>query len=219
MLDLSDVATFVGTLRSHQNRLLAGLDAEAFADELAVASALARPALLFDLSVGGDAATIVEGAVARLARLVADLWPFLWGGEDFSGARDDALTRAHLPLRAAELAHWIPGLSAAWAVAAMTQLLRGLPPRVTNAPPSLEWAQLVLAFCPTGLTMVAASGPGIGEAWVQAVEWLAGHGEVAAVVLAEDDADEPALQRIAFGARRAVLAACGSVPGISSSSS
>ena len=108
-LDRSDVATFVGVLRSHQVRLLSGLDAETLADELAVASAPARPVLLFDLSVGGDAATIVEGAIARLARLVADLWPFLWGGEDFSGARDDALTRAHLPLRAAELARRGPG--------------------------------------------------------------------------------------------------------------
>ena len=209
-LDRTELAAFVGALRSGDVRIVADIEAEAFAEDLATGITPDRPVLLLELGAGGDAAAVVCRAVAQLSTVVAGLWPFLWGGEDFSDYRDDAQARAHLPIRLAGLAGRVPGLSTAWARSAASNLLRGLTPRVDNAPTSLEWPQLVLSFCPTGLTIAAPCRPDeVDEAWVGAVEWLARHGEVAVVVLAGNGAAQPALQRVAFGARRVVSPAQG----------
>ena len=208
------LAAFIGSLPGHRVRVVAGLGADALAEHLAASPTPARPVLLFDLQAADNAAAIVEQAITQLARCVVDLWPSLWGGEDFGRARDDALTRAHLPIRLAGVARRVPGVSPAWAVAAVSNLLLGLPPLVAHAPPALEWAQLVLAFSPAGLTLTAPCGhDAVNEAWVRAIEWLARHGDVAAVALADGDAGAPALQRIAYEARRvAGLTMHGPVP-------
>ena len=204
-LDRTGLAAFVGSLRSHEVRVVSGIEPGAFADELAGGNPPKRPVLLFDLAVRDYGSETIDNAVAQLAGCIVDLWPFLWGGEDFSRARDDVLTSAHLPIRLGALASKIPGLSQTWACTAVSNLLHGLPPRVAGASAALEWAQLVLAFCPTGVTIAAAYGPGaVGEAWIRAVEWLAAQGEVAAVVLAGDGAEDAALQRVAFDGRHIV---------------
>ena len=93
-----------------------------------------------------------ECAISQLAHTVGEFWPSAWGGEDFSGLRDDALSRAYLPIRLAALARQLPGLSQTWARSSVAALLRGREPR-SNVAPDLEWQQLALMLSPAGVTV------------------------------------------------------------------
>ena len=191
---------FVDAMAPGDVRLLASIDAARLAACLA-RDEPARPVLHLDLVAADSAARIIDRAIAQLARAVAGLWPFLWGGEDFSAQRDDALGRAHLPIRLAALARRVPLLSQAWAAEAVPLLLRGVQPRPRPCPPAFEWAQLTLAFVPAGLVVATPLVTGrAGAVWVQAVEWLARNADVAVLVIAE--AMPAHLDRILFGARQ-----------------
>ena len=113
-LHLAEVAGLLDAIPPHATRVIAGLDAIALAERLAMTPPR-RPVLLVKLDADASAADLVRDAIAQLAEAVAALWPLLWDGEDFSELRDDALSRAHLPIRLESLASRVPHLSRPWA--------------------------------------------------------------------------------------------------------
>ena len=143
-----------------------------------------------------------ECAISQLAHTVGELWPSAWGGEDFGGLRDDALSRAYLPIHLAALATKLRGLSQTWARSSVAALLRGHEPRVAVAP-DVEWQQLALMLSPLGITVaVQLDSESASDAFVATVEWLAAHAGVAIVVLADvPPPDVPPWTRLLYGAR------------------
>ena len=199
-IEAGSVAAFLDAVPPHEVRLIAGLDAATLADLLTDAPSTRRPVLRLDLAGPGNAAACIERAIQALSDAVGRLWPYLWGGEDFSQVRDDPLSRAHLPLRLAALSARQAGVSRAWAQEIVPQLQRGATPRLATPSPPVEWSQLAQAFAPTGLVIVVPLGPD-ADAFVAAVEWLARNADVAVLVLAETMPASPAYERILYGAR------------------
>ena len=195
-----EVAGFIDAMEPHEVRCLAGLDAVALADRLALAPRTRRAVLRLDLGDQGDADCLIARAVDGLARAVSSLWPYLWGGEDLSALRDDALTLAHLPLRLEALAARHPGLSRAWGAEILPRLLRGAAPRLAGPSPAVEWAQLALAFAPDGLVIAVPWRGTAAAAFVAATEWLARNAAVSVLVFAERLPADPVFERPLFGA-------------------
>lgn len=200
-IGVSDVAGFIDGIVSHGLRLVVGLDAEGLADRVALERSVTRPILAVDFRRAVTVAGFIETAIAQLARAVSGLWPFLWNGEDFSELRDDALSRAHLPIRLAELGRRLPRLSQTWARAIVPQLQNGRVPRL-DAPLDLEWSQLVFAFSPDGLIIATPlQSPDVAEAQARALEWLAQRADVSFLVLADAMPADPIPARFLFDAR------------------
>lgn len=198
---IGEIGPFISAIPPHAVRLLAGLDAAGLADALGAGPRPGRPVLALDLSGGGDAGAIARAARDGLARAVAGLWPFLWGGEDLSDAHDDALTRAHLPIRLARLAGRVPALSQAWALEAAARLVGGRGPCRPGAPDALDWEQLVLALAPGGLVVATPLPAGEPNAVLAALAWLAERAAVSVLVLAPTPPDpEGPFGRVLFGA-------------------
>lgn len=199
-LSRDELVLFIDGVASHEVRLLLGVEANALSDELALHPPQ-RPMIWLSLASGGFLPEILESAVAQVARVLTGLWPYPWG-EDFSSLRDDALSKAHLPIRLKALAETLPALSQSWAFAAVLQMLRGRSPRVRDAGLSLEWAQLVNAVSPCGLVLgmaFASDQPTADQ--THALEWLAQHGDVALVALSQRMPQTSAIDRISYGAR------------------
>ena len=197
----ADLLPFIDGLPLHEVRLIGGCGFAAFAERLATGTAVTRPIFRFDL-VGSTMPSMRESAIAQLARIVSELWPSAWGGEDFTELREDALSLAQLPIRLASLAERVPDLSQAWARRVVRSLLRCRGARVP-ASPDLEWQQLALMLAPAGSTVAISLHPDKqATAFIAAVEWLAARASVAIVVLA--DAVPPAIApwtRLLYGAR------------------
>ena len=197
----TDLRSFLAGIALQEIRLLAGCSVSDLREQLAVLSVSGRPILALDLA-GSTMPNLRECAISQLAHTVGELWPSAWGGEDFSGLRDDALSRAYLPIHLAALATKLPGLSQTWARSSVSALLRGREPRVAVTP-DLEWRQLSLMLSPTGVTVaVQLDREQASDAFAATVEWLAGHAGVAIVVLA--DVPPPAVPpwtRLLYGAR------------------
>jgi hypothetical protein len=201
-LDRLDLFDWFENVHGGEIRLLAGLDADRLRDRLA-GGGIKRPMLYFDLAGGATVEALIERAIAGLAQTVSQLWPFLWDGEDFSEARADALGALYLPIRLHALNRKVPRLSPLWARAAVSKLLEGRLPRVRNASPDVEFAQLCAAISPAGLVLVTSldvtASP---EAFIRAVEWMATTKEVALIVLTRElPPAAPPYERILFGAR------------------
>ncbi|HEY8033519.1 MAG TPA: DUF559 domain-containing protein [Methylocella sp.] len=201
-LDRLEPLDFVESVRGHEIRLLAGLDADQLCDRVA-GGRIKRPMLYFDLAGGASVEAFIERAIAGLAHTVSQLWPFLWDGEDFSELRTDALGALYLPLRLHALTCKAPRLSPLWARAAVSELLEGRLPRVRNASREIEFAQLCDAISPAGLVLVTSLDVSASpEAFVRAVEWMAATANVALIVLTgELPPTAPPYERILFGAR------------------
>jgi Protein of unknown function (DUF559) len=201
-LDHQDPFGWLESVHGGEIRLLAGLNADQLRERLA-AGGVKRPMLFVDLAGGASVEALIERAITGLAHTVSQLWPFLWDGEDFSEARADALGALYLPIRLNALNRKLPGLSSHWAQGAVSKLLEGRLPRVRNAPPEVEFAQLCTAISPGGLILVTpldvSPSP---EAFIRAVEWMATTADVALVVLTHEiPPAAPPYERILFGAR------------------
>ncbi|MCW2318425.1 very-short-patch-repair endonuclease [Rhodoblastus acidophilus] len=159
--------------------------------------------LFIELADAASAEALIERAISGLALTVAQLWPFLWDGEDFSDLRADALGRLSLPIRLRALKRRGIPLSPVWARAAISELIQDRSPRVRRASPDVEFTQLCNAISPHGLALAtsldAAASP---EAFVRAVEWMATTAGAAVMVLSRDlPPATPPYERILFGAR------------------
>jgi hypothetical protein len=76
-------------------------------------------------------------------------------------------------------------------------------PRVRNAPPEVEFAQLCAAISPAGLVLVTSlDGSPSPDAFIRSVEWMAATVDVALIVLTRElPPVAPPYERILFGAR------------------
>ncbi|PPQ37527.1 hypothetical protein CH337_21860 [Rhodoblastus acidophilus] len=192
----------VESVRGGEVRLLVGLDADQLRDGGA-GRRVKRPLLFIELADAASAEALIERAISGLALTVAQLWPFLWDGEDFSDLRADALGRLSLPIRLRALKRRGIPLSPVWARAAISELIQDRSPRVRRASPDVEFTQLCNAISPNGLALAtsldAAAAP---EAFVRAVEWMATTAGAAVMVLSRDlPPASPPYERILFGAR------------------
>jgi len=192
----------VESVRGGEVRLLVGLDADQLRDGGA-GRRVKRPLLFIELADAASAEALIERAISGLALTVAQLWPFLWDGEDFSDLRADALGRLSLPIRLRALKRRGIPLSPVWARAAISELIQDRSPRVRRASPDVEFTQLCNAISPNGLALAtsldAAAAP---EAFVRAVEWMATTAGVAVMVLTRElPPAAPPYERILFGAR------------------
>lgn len=202
-LDRADPLDFVvENVPVREIRFLAGLDANQLRDRVA-GCAIKRPMLYLDLAGGASVEALIERGISSLAHTVSQLWPFLWDGEDFSEARNDALGALYLPIRLQALPQKAPGLSPLWARAAILELLEGRLPRVRNAGREIEFGQLCDAISPAGLVLVTSLDATVSpEAFVRAVEWMTATANVALIVLADElPPTGPPYERILFGAR------------------
>ena len=197
----TDLRSFFDGIALREVRLLVGCTLGELHERLAVQPISGWPILALDLA-GSTMPNLRECAISQLAHTVGELWPSAWGGEDFGGLRDDALSRAYLPIHLAALATKLPGLSQTWARSSVAALLRGHEPRVAVAP-DIEWRQLALMLSPAGVTVaVQLNRERASDAFVATVEWLAAHAGVAIVVLADvTPPDVPPWTRLLYGAR------------------
>lgn len=198
---IGQVGPFIESIPRHAVRLLAGLDAAALAEALAAGPRPARPVLRLDLDRCASTGAVIRAARDGLGRAVSSLWPFLWAGEDFTDAQDDALTRAHLDVRFERLARRVPGLSQSWAAETARRLIAGRHPLRPGTPPILDWEQLVLALSPAGLVIATPLPAGEPAAVLAACGWLAECAPVSVLLFARD---MPDLQgphgRVSYGA-------------------
>jgi very-short-patch-repair endonuclease len=200
LLEAAELSSALNAMRPHDILVVSEL-AVADLRELLGSDPPRRPVLCLDLSAAQTADRAVSLALDALASAVATFWPALWG-EDWSDARDDALGRAHRPLRLGAASKRLPDLVPSWADAAVGCLLRGRPPRVPRAAPEIEWGQLALAISPDGVTLVAPleDGPGLAQR-ITGLEWLARHGGVCVLVLTRDRPSRAGFDRILHGYR------------------
>jgi hypothetical protein len=206
----AQVPTLLQGLSSHSIQLFAGVNASEIRELLNAASdsqgpETARPILLLGLPQAHSTETIIASAIDQVAGAVTDVWPLWFGGEDFSGLNDSALSHHYLPIKLATLTRRFPSLSTSWAEAAIRQLLRGRRPRVPKFGAETEWFQLCHAVNPNGLIAVVTledQPPPNGLAVVHAFEWLAEKGNVAMAVLCRElPPREFPFDRLLYGAR------------------
>jgi hypothetical protein len=100
------------------------------------------------------AETIIGVVIDQLARAASGLWPFWFGGEDFSELNDSALSHQYLPIKLATLTSRLPELSTGWAEIVIRRILRGHHPRMPSGAAEIEWSQLCHAVNPNGLIAV-----------------------------------------------------------------
>ncbi len=204
------IPTLLQKLRCHSIQLFAGVSASLLGDLLDAASDIlgpevTRPLLFLRLPEDHRTEAIIADIIDQLAEAAAGLWPFWFGGEDFSELNDSALSHEYLPIKLATLTRRCPRLSTVWAGAAIRQLLRGQSPRVPGAPVESEWFQLCHAVNPDGLIAVITldqTSPQGALALVHALEWLAANGNVAIAALCRElPVRAPPFDRLLYGAR------------------
>jgi very-short-patch-repair endonuclease len=201
LLEAAELSSVLNAMRTHEVRVVSELSVADLRELLAL-DPPRRPVLSIDLATARTVDQGVSLALDAMAGAAATFWPALWG-EDWSNARDDALGRAHRPVRLDAASKRLPDLVPAWADAAIGRLLRGRPPRVPRASTEIEWAQLALAISPLGVTLVAPleEGPELAQR-IAALEWLARHGGVCVLVLTRDRPSHAGFDRILHGYRR-----------------
>lgn len=200
-LDPSDVVAHLDEMPGHEIRLFANLTPADLEDCLALTPP-ARPVVALDLHAERSTDHCIEAALRQIAVALAQLWPLLWNGEDFSDWRDDALGLAHLPIRLAALADRLPSLRPSLACDLVLRLMRNRSPRLRNVEAGIEWAQLTLAFAPAGLILaVRLDADRYAPARIRALEWLAQHANVGVAVLTDGAADADAFERVAYASR------------------
>jgi very-short-patch-repair endonuclease len=206
----TQVPTLLQELFPHSIQLFAGVNVSELRELLDAASdspgpETARPILLLGLPQAHRTETIIADAIDQLARAATDLWPFWFGGEDFSELNDSVLSHHYLPIKLETLKQRFPDLSTGWGEAAIRQLLRGRRPRVPVASLETEWFQLCHAVNPDGLIAVITleeSSPQSALTSVHAFEWLARNANVAIAVLRRElPPREPPFDRLLYGAR------------------
>lgn len=200
-LEAAEISSALDRISAHEVQVISELALADLQDLLALDPPY-RPVLSLDLAIAHTAKQGVSLALDAMAKCVASFWPALWG-EDWSDTRDDALGRAHRPIRLTALSRRLPALLPAWADVAISHLLGSRSPRVPRAAPEVEWAQLTLAVSPHGLTLAVPleDGPGLAQR-IHALEWLARHGEVSVLALTSEWPLDAAFDRILHGVRR-----------------
>jgi hypothetical protein len=162
-------------------------------------------AVLLPLERIAPADALIEDLARHLSRVAARCWPVWYGEVDFSGLKRDTFGRSVVQGKLAEVAARWPGLSQAWARAAVALAQDRRPPRPARVHWAIEIVQLCLAIHPSGLVIVLDGkdlpGPAEARALVHALELVAGKALVAVVVLCESLPDcVPPYDRILSGA-------------------
>jgi very-short-patch-repair endonuclease len=205
----SELPTLLQSLHSHSMQLFAGVDAPTLrailgAEPDPADRPLARPIVFLSLSKLVSAEMLVSTAIDQIAGVASELWPFWYGGEDFSESGDNALSQMYLHTKLAALSSRLPALSVGWAESAIWQLMRARSPRVRRAAPEEEWSQLCYATSPTGLIIIATldeMAPRRVMPLVHALEWLAAKADVAIGILCRNlPSHEAPFDRLLFRA-------------------
>jgi very-short-patch-repair endonuclease len=187
----SDAAAFVFAAPPRRVATLVG-DAAPLRAALDAENPDGRVALFVALEAAATADAIVRQAIETLAETALRLWPFWWGDALFE--RDDPLSQAANAIG-----------RGSWAAAATRLAAQGHAPRVADAHPTLELAELSRVIAPRGLALIVDAEPLCArpEPGVTALEGVARHIDGAVIaVFATAPPESPPFDRILAHARQ-----------------